>query len=129
MERKSRTSPAEGGFPIITLLKCLLASYLLTGIMLLLLALLLYKVGLTEKPVSIMIIAIYVIATFLAGFLTGKTLKTRKFLWGLIEGIAYFVILLLLSVIMNGSLDTAGNSILTTFILCAACGTLGGMLS
>ena len=129
MQRTSRTSTTEENFPILTLLKCLLASLLFTGLLLLLLALLLYKLGLTEKIVSIAIIAIYVLATFLAGFLTGKKLKTRKFLWGLIEGIAYFAILTLLSLILNGSLGSGPNSILTTFILCAAGGTLGGMLS
>ena len=129
MQRSSRTPSTEETFPILTLLKCLLASFLFTGLLLLLLALLLYKLGLTEKIVSIAIIAIYVLATFLAGFLTGKKLKTRKFLWGLIEGIAYFAILTLLSLILNGSLGSGPNSILTTFILCAAGGTLGGMLS
>lgn len=129
MQRTSRTSTTEETFPVLTLLKCLLASFLVTGLLLLLLALLLYKIGLTEKIVSMAIIAIYVLATFLAGFLTGKKLKTRKFLWGFLEGVAYFVILTLLSLILNGTLGSGTNSILTTFVLCAAGGTLGGMLS
>ena len=129
MQRPSRTLSTEETFPILTLLKCLLASFLVTGLLLLLLAMFLYKLGLTEKIVSIAIIAIYVLSTFFAGFLTGKKLKTRKFLWGLIEGIAYFAVLTLLSLILNGSLGSGPNSILTTFILNAAGGTLGGMLS
>ena len=129
MVQNPRTSATEEGFPIITLLKCLLASFLLTGLLLLLLALLLYKLGLTEKIVSIAIIAIYIVATFMAGFLAGKAQKTRKFLWGFIEGIAYLAILTILSLIINGTLGSGSNSILTTFILCAAPATLGGMLS
>ena len=57
---------------ITFILKCLLISYLLTTGLLLLLALLLYRFGLSEKVVSICIIGIYIIVTFLAGFLNGK---------------------------------------------------------
>ena len=81
-----------GDLPILFLLKTLLFSYILTGALLALLAFLLYKVGLTEKIVSIVIIAIYVAATFFAGFMAGKKLKNRKFLWGLLMGSAYFLV-------------------------------------
>ena len=63
-----------GRLPFI-LGKCLLASYLLTGGALLLLALLLYRFQLSEQIVSIGILAIYTMATFLAGFLTGKGVR------------------------------------------------------
>ncbi len=46
---------------ITFILKCLLISYLLTTGLLLLLALLLYRFGLSEKVVSICIIGIYII--------------------------------------------------------------------
>ena len=62
------------------ILKCLLVSYLLTTGFLLLLALMLYRFGLSEKIVSICIIAIYIIVTFLAGFWAGKREGSRKFL-------------------------------------------------
>ena len=67
-----------GRLPFI-LGKCLLASYLLTGGALLLLALLLYRFQLSEQIVSIGILAIYTMATFLAGFLTGKGVRDRRF--------------------------------------------------
>ena len=89
MEQKSNA----GEFPIFFLLKTLLFSYIFTGVLLALLAFLLYKMGLGEKTVTIAIIFIYVAATFFGGFMAGKKLKNRKFLWGLVMGAAYFLVL------------------------------------
>ena len=113
----------------LSLAKCLFASYLLTAALLLILALLLYKVGLTEKIVSVAIIAIYVISTFLAGMLAGKKVQNRKFLWGLLMGTIYFLILLIASLLINHSVGMMGRDFLTTFILCGAGGMLGGMFA
>lgn len=120
---------AEKNLPIMFLLKSLLFSYILTAILLLLLTFVLYKVGLSEGVVSIAIIAIYVIATFFAGFIMGKKMQNRKFLWGLLVGCAYFVVLLIVSMLVNQSAGELGNSVATTFCLCAGGGMLGGMLS
>ena len=119
----------QGEIPVLFLLKTLLFSYILTGAFLALLAFLLYKVGLTESIVSIVIIAIYVAATFFAGFVTGKRLKNRKFLWGLLMGSAYFLVLLGISMVLGEPAGHLGDSVATTLVLCAAGGMLGGMLS
>ncbi len=111
------------------ILKNLLLSYLLTTILLLLVSLFLYRFSLSEKTVSICITGIYISVTFLAGFLAGKKEGTRKFLWGLLMGILYFLILALVSLIVNqGSLGLTGN-FFTILLLCGASGMLGGMLS
>jgi len=119
----------QGDIPVLFLLKTLLFSYILTGAFLALLAFLLYKVGLTESIVSIVIIAIYVAATFFAGFVAGKRLKNRKFLWGLLMGSAYYLVLLGISMIMGEPAGRLGDSAVTTLVLCAAGGMMGGMLS
>lgn len=124
-----RNTGEESGVPAVFLLKCLLFAYILTGGLLLLLALLLYRFGLSEKIVSVSIIAIYVGATFFAGFVTGKKMGSRKFLWGLLMGSAYFLVLVLVSVIVNHSVGDLTDSFLTTLVLCAGGGMLGGMLS
>ena len=129
MKRMSGSrSSGDGAVPVLFLLKCLLFSYILTAILLMLLALLLYKVGLPEGIVSIAISAIYVVATFVAGLIVGKKLKTRKFLWGMLMGVVYFVVLAVISLLVNQSVGELGNSFLTTLTLCAAGGTLGGMV-
>lgn len=110
-------------------LKCLLFSYILTIGLLLLLALFLYRFHLSERTVSISIIMIYVIATFFAGFLSGKKMKSKKFLWGLFSGTLYFLILFLVSVILDKGEASLSGNLITVFLLCTGGGTLGGMVS
>ena len=121
--QKSRKNPA------LTLGKCLLASYLATGGALLLLALLLYRLRLSETIVNLAIIAIYALASFLAGFLTGKCAQDRRFLWGLLAGTLYFVVLALVTLAVNHAFKDFGNHFFTTLMVCAGSGMLGGMLS
>ena len=110
-------------------LKSLLVSYLLTAGLLLLLALFLYKFSLTEKIVSLCITGIYILVTFLAGFLAGKREGSKKFLWGLMMGCLYFIILTLVSLIVNHGMGELSSGFFTTLVLCAGSGMLGGMLS
>lgn len=111
------------------ILKCLLLSYLLTTGLLLLLALLLYRFELTEKVVSVCIIGIYILVTFLSGFLAGKREGSRKFLWGLLLGGLYFLILIVISLTVNQGMGEVGGNFFTVLILCCGSGMLGGMLS
>ncbi len=110
-------------------LKSLLFSYILTVLMLGVLAFLLYKLQLGEKAVNMAIIVIYVAATALGGFLAGKRMKSRRFLWGLLLGGAYFLILTAVSLIVGKGNIQMGSSFFTTLVLCAGGGMLGGMLS
>lgn len=113
----------------VFLTKCMLAAYILTAGLLLLLAFLLYRFGLSEKTVSLSIIGIYIAVTFAAGFLAGRHAGRRKFLWGLAMGAAYYVILVIVSLIVNRGLQDVAGSLATVFFLCAGSGMLGGMVS
>lgn len=114
---------------VFRMMKALLTAYVLTGGLLLLLALLLYQFQLSESAVNIGILAVYLISCFLAGFLEGKMMGTRKFLWGAAAGLLYFVLLALISLAVNRGFDSGSSHFVTTGILCMAGGTLGGMLS
>ena len=61
-------------------LKSLLCAYIVTGILLVILALLLYKAGLGEEMVNAGILLIYVISSFAGGFVMGKLTGTWKLL-------------------------------------------------
>ena len=65
------------------LLKFLITAYAITTALLLLLALFVYKCYLPDKAVNACIIVIYILSTFLAGFLSGKRIGSQKYLWGL----------------------------------------------
>ena len=118
-----------GKFPILFFLRTLLLQYILTGVLLALLAFLLFKMGLGEKVISIAIIVIYVAATMFGGWLAGKKMENRRFLWGLLVGSAYFLLLMIISLMAGGDNFYFGNSFWTTLIMCAGGGMLGGMLS
>lgn len=107
----------------------MLAAYILTGGCLMLLALLLYRFRLSEQVVSIGIIVIYVAAVFMAGFIAGKRMGSRKFLWGLAMGLAYFGIMVLISMAANHGLKGFDTHFFSILALCGAGGMLGGMLS
>ncbi len=114
---------------IIRVLKALLVSYVVTGILLFVLSLLLYKFGLTEQIVATGIVVIYVISTFVGGVVIGKMMKVKKFVWGLTLGVVYFALLLLISLAVNRGLDGNGANVFTSFLLCAGGGMFGGMIS
>lgn len=54
------------------ILKSLLCAYLVTGVLLLILTVLLYKCGLEEKHVSAGILTVYILSTLAGGFVAGK---------------------------------------------------------
>ena len=113
---------------VLFLLKCLFAAYLITAGMLLLLALLLFRFSLGEQVVSIGIIAIYIISTFVAGLIAGKRMNKKKFLWGLLVGSAYFLILLIVTILTESKLQGPFQHFITIFLMCTGSGMLGGML-
>lgn len=107
----------------------LLAGYLITlvGIMILALILLLFQA--TEDMVNIGIIMIYILSSAGAGIFAGKQFKNRKFIWGMVTGILYFLFLVLATVFSKHSFTSHGQELITTFLLCLGGGTLGGMIS
>lgn len=117
------------GSKLVWVLKALLASYVVTGILLLLLTFFLYQFELDEQKVTAGIVVIYVVSTFVGGFLLGKLTKVRRFAWGLMLGVAYFMLLFLISLGVYRGIDGELIQILTTFFLCVGGGMFGGMLS
>jgi putative membrane protein (TIGR04086 family) len=109
--------------------KLLFASYFITGILLLCLSMLLYKFHISQSVVNIGIVVIYCLSTFFTGFLAGKSRKQKKFIWGLLLGVAYFVLLCLISLAVNSSIKDLSGNFLTSLLLCAGSGMLGGMFS
>ena len=117
------------GEKIMWMLKSLLASYIVTGLLLLGLTFLVYKFELDEQVVVAGIVAIYVVSTFMGGYIIGKLTVIKKYIWGMIIGAIYFVLLFFISYGVYREFNTNGISAITTAILCIGGGTLGGMLS
>lgn len=124
MERQVRKNSV-----VLWMLKALLIAYIVTGALLALLTVMLYKLELNEKTVSAAIVAIYVLSTLIGGIAIGKMAKTRRFLWGISLGIVYFALLFLITLGVYRTLNGDGANLLTTLILCAGGGMAGGMIS
>lgn len=124
MEKKIRKN-----IKIIWMIKSLLASYIVTGILLLALTFFMYKFELNEKIVSAAIVGIYVVSTFIGGMIIGKLTGEKRYLWGMILGILYFALLLVITLGVYRTLNGDSVSIITSLILCAGGGMAGGMIS
>lgn len=107
----------------------LLFSYLAAGIFLLILALLLFKTGITGNMLRAGIIFSYIFPTILGGFIVGRNQKSRRFLWGLLLGVLFFLVIFAVSAAMQQTFLLKAGQIFSVFFMCALGGMLGGMLS
>lgn len=114
---------------VVRMTKALLAAYAMSALLLLLLAFLLYRLEISESVVTGGIVSVYLISTLAGGFVMGKMMKVRKFFWGILTGCIYFGLLLLISVGICRGVSADVSQILTSLLLCAGGGMLGGMIS
>lgn len=114
---------------ILWILKGLLTAYVVTGILLLLLAMALYRLELNEKSVSAAVTAIYVLSTLAGGIVIGKLAKVRRFLWGLLLGGGYFLLLILITLGVYHTLSGDVIHLAAACILCMGGGMAGAMIS
>ncbi len=114
---------------IIYLLEGLLFSYLITAFVLLILSFLMLKMDLSGTVISGGINFVYIISAFAGGFFVGKKTEQKKFMWGLAMGVIYFIILMLVSLLMNRESTLPMGNYLTVFIISSLSGMLGGMIS
>ena len=73
--------------------------YLISGVLLLILSALLYNLELSEATVKIGIVAIYITSGCMGGLLIGRQMQDKKYLWGLLAGGGYFLLLFAIFVI------------------------------
>lgn len=114
---------------ISTLIKSLFISYVITLAILFLLSFLLLKFRLSESIISLGITLSYVLSCFTGGYVVGRKVTSRRFLWGLITGTVYFLFLTLISLLVNKGLNSDTSHFFTILMMCSFSGMLGGMLS
>lgn len=111
------------------ILKSLFLAYTLSGICLMLLALVMFCFDPGQMSIETGIVLTYVLSCFAGGFLAGKILKKDRYLWGILTGFFYFLLLLTVSFAAEGHWDMSLQHFLGTFVMCLGGGALGGMLS
>lgn len=114
---------------LFAVLTGLLFSYIITAFILLLLSFLMLKLNLPGAGISAGIIAAYIISNFIGGFLVGRKTEQKKFLWGFIMGVFYFVVLMVVSLMMNRAEPLPLGNLFTALIVCSMSGMIGGMIS
>lgn len=107
-------------------LVALAGAFLITVLFLLMVAFFALKAGLGEEIVSGIMIAVYVLAPAVGGFLLGKRRKVNRFLWGLCIGVLYFAIY---AVIAVATKEVSFGSIAWVMLPVCFGGMAGGMLS
>lgn len=117
------------GEKIIYLLKGLLFSSFLTGILMLLVAFLMYQAGLSETAAAPMVVAAYVLSAFLGGIYFAKHGEKRRFLWGMVFGLSFYVVYLLVSACAGSLTDMKTGEVVSMLAFSVAAGMVGGMVS
>lgn len=114
---------------IFQIIKVLIIDILITILSVLLLSFLIYKFKFSDKVLKASIVVVYGISNFAGGFIIGKIKENKKFLWGIMSGVAYFVLLTLVSMLVTGELYGNGNMAVMAFVASTIGGCVGGMLS
>lgn len=112
----------------VQMAKGVVLAYIISALVLVVLALLMYKMDLSESVVRGAIIFAYVVSCFVSGMVVSANREGRRYLWGLLQGVIYYVILLVVSMICNRAVFTQIPGILPALFLCAFGGMLGGMV-
>jgi putative membrane protein (TIGR04086 family) len=114
---------------VIYILEALVFSYIITGLLLLLTSFLMLKLELPSLVFSAAINVAYIVSAFTGGFFIGKRTEQKKFIWGLFVGVLYFIILMVVSLMMDRVGTLSLGSLFTVFIITGLSGMLGGMIS
>ena len=115
--------------PVWRMVRALIVTYILSGILLAVLSFALFKFRLPENQVNVAVCAVYVISCFFGGILAGKTMRTRRFFWGLVLGTLYFLFLYLMSLAQKDGVTEDTKRLLSVLAMCTLSGMAGGMVS
>ena len=83
------------------LLKMLLLAYGVSAIMLIILAFILFQFRPGSGFIGGAVIVTYIFSTLFGGYLLGRRVKDKRFIWGIGFGALYFVVLFLISLIFH----------------------------
>ncbi len=114
---------------IFFILKLTILSYALTAIFILIFTLIVYKMLLPDNKITIGIIIIYTLSNLISGFVAGKIKGSKKFIWGILVGCTYFIVLIIVSSIISKEFFSNQAMILPALLSSLGGGMVGGMLS
>ena len=114
---------------ILYLVKGLLFSALILTLATLLLALLMMKTGWGDSVMFPMLIVFFCLAVFLGGRYFAKHAESRRFIWGIAFGAAFFMLYAVVTYFLSANGALLSDNAITFLISSLATGCVGGMLS
>ena len=112
----------------VKMVKSLIVAYVLTAIVLLILAFAMYKFKMSMAGANGGILFTYVVSCLIGGFIFSGCLAEKRYLGGGLLGVVYFVVVYCVSAIWNHSIAGQMPGMLTAFLICVFSGMLGGMI-
>ena len=113
----------------IYLLKGLLFSTLIITLATLLLAFLMMKTGWGDSVMYPMLIAFFCLAAFIGGRYFAKHAPSKRFIWGILYGTAFFALYVLVTYFLSGNETVLSENAMTFLLAAIGSGCVGGMLS
>ena len=107
----------------------MVTAFLLSVLLLLLFAFVQLKLQLDAGAVEVLILVTYGLSCLVGGWYGGKKGARKKFLWGLLVGVLYFLFLFLISGMAEGQMQMEAGSSMLALGICGVCGMLGGMIA
>ncbi|MBQ2744253.1 MAG: TIGR04086 family membrane protein [Lachnospiraceae bacterium] len=114
---------------VLQVVKATIAVAIVTVILLLIMAFMLFKFNLSDGFIMVGIYITYVVSCFVGGLIIGKVRGEKKYLWGMIVGLVFFVTLSLISLIVTGELYGSGMKAIGALVACVLGGAVGGMIA
>ena len=114
---------------VLQVVKATIALAIVTVILLLIMAFMLFKFNLSDGFIIVGIYITYVVSCFVGGLIIGKVRGEKKYLWGMIVGLVFFVTLSLISLIVTGELYGSGMKAIGALVACVLGGAVGGMIA
>ncbi len=114
---------------VLQVLKATIAVSVVTIVMLLIIAFLLFKFNLSDSAIMVGVYVTYVVSCFVGGFIIGKVRGEKKYLWGMVVGFTFFITLSIISLIVTGVLYSDGMRTIGSIAACVIGGALGGMIA
>lgn len=113
---------------MVKMVKSIIAAYILTAIVLLVLSFIMYKAKISMAGANSGILITYVLSCLVGGFIFSGSLSEKRYLGGGIMGVVYFVIVYIVSAVWNQSVAAQMPGMLTAFLICVFSGMFGGMI-
>ncbi len=109
--------------------KDLIIQMIISIILLLLASFVALKMSISSGTINIMILSIYGISTFAGGFIMGKVMGTKKFLWGAVAGMLYYAIIIMIAFGLKNGIGQGSVSITGGMMASVIPAVIGGMIS